>query len=57
MNELYNEQQLPTDFVYTAKMMYGVMDLIEKDFFLPGSKIVVYIPAACREIYLYQKTL
>jgi 1-aminocyclopropane-1-carboxylate deaminase len=39
MNELYNEHQLPTDFVYTAKMMYGIMDLIKKDFFLPGSKI------------------
>ena len=39
MNDLYNEHQLPTDFVYTGKMMYGVMDLIEKNFFLSGSKI------------------
>jgi 1-aminocyclopropane-1-carboxylate deaminase len=39
MNDLYNEHTLPTDFVYTGKMMYGVMDMIEKDFFAPGCKI------------------
>ena len=39
MNDLYNEYQLATDFVYTGKMMYGVMDMIEKDFFYPGSKV------------------
>jgi 1-aminocyclopropane-1-carboxylate deaminase len=39
MNELYNKYQLPTDFVYTAKMMYGIMDMVEKNFFQPGSKI------------------
>ena len=40
MNQLYNQYQLPTDFVYTAKMMYGVLDLIKNDFFKPGSNIV-----------------
>lgn len=40
MNTLYNEQRLPTDFVYTGKMMYGVMDLIQKGFFPPGSRIL-----------------
>lgn len=40
MNTLYNTQHLPTDFVYTAKMMYGVLDLIEKKHFAPGSNIV-----------------
>ncbi len=39
MNELYKEHQLPTDFVYTAKMIFGVMDLIKKDFFPVNSKI------------------
>ena len=39
MNQLYQQYQLPTDFVYTAKMMFGVFDLIENDFFKPGSKI------------------
>ena len=40
MNNIYQQFQLPTDFVYTAKMMYAVFDLISKDFFAPGSKIV-----------------
>jgi 1-aminocyclopropane-1-carboxylate deaminase/D-cysteine desulfhydrase-like pyridoxal-dependent ACC family enzyme len=40
MNALYDAHQLPTDFVYTAKMMYGTMDLVEKDFFAPGSKVL-----------------
>ena len=39
MNQLYNQFLLPTDFVYTAKMMYGVLDLIKNDFFKPGSNI------------------
>lgn len=40
MNQLYHQYQLPTDFVYTAKMMYGVLDLIKNDFFKAGSNIV-----------------
>ncbi len=40
MNQLYQQYQLPTDFVYTAKMMYGVLDLIKNDFFKAGSNIV-----------------
>ncbi len=40
MNELYREQQLPTDFVYTAKMMYGVFDQISKGHFPKGSRIL-----------------
>ncbi len=39
MNQLYKEHQLPTDFVYTGKMMYGVMDMISRDLFKPGSNI------------------
>ncbi len=40
MNHLYQQYQLPTDFVYTAKMMYGVLDLIQNNFFAEGSNIV-----------------
>ena len=40
MNTLYDDQQLPTDFVYTGKMMYGTMDMIEKNFFPAGSKLL-----------------
>ncbi|MEP7144391.1 MAG: pyridoxal-phosphate dependent enzyme [Ferruginibacter sp.] len=40
MNLLYQKYQLPTDFVYTGKMMFGIMDSIKKDVFPKGSKIV-----------------
>jgi 1-aminocyclopropane-1-carboxylate deaminase len=40
MNDLYKQYQLPTDFVYTAKMFFGIFDLINKQYFPPGSKIV-----------------
>jgi 1-aminocyclopropane-1-carboxylate deaminase/D-cysteine desulfhydrase-like pyridoxal-dependent ACC family enzyme len=40
MNEWYAKFQIPTDFVYTAKMMYGIMDMIQHDFFAEGSHIV-----------------
>ncbi|MES2431836.1 MAG: pyridoxal-phosphate dependent enzyme [Bacteroidota bacterium] len=40
MNDLYNLHQLPTDFVYTAKMMYGIFDQIKNDHFPPGSNIM-----------------
>jgi D-cysteine desulfhydrase len=41
MNELYKKHKLPTDFVYTGKLLYGVMDLIQKDHFPAGSRILV----------------
>lgn len=40
MNELYHQYELPTDFVYTAKMMYGIFDQLKKGFFPEGSNIV-----------------
>lgn len=40
MNAIWQQQQLPTDFVYTAKMLYAVFDKIKKDQFSTGSKIL-----------------
>lgn len=40
MNNFYNEFKIPTDFVYTAKMMFGIIDLIKRNYFSPGSKII-----------------
>jgi 1-aminocyclopropane-1-carboxylate deaminase len=40
MNQLWQQHHLPTDFVYTAKMMYAVMDKIKNDGFAPGSNIL-----------------
>lgn len=40
MNSFYTQHQIATDFVYTGKMIYAVYDLINKNHFPPGSKIV-----------------
>lgn len=40
MNECWRKYRLPLDFVYTAKMFYGVTDLIKKDRFKKGSNII-----------------
>ncbi|MDE3213446.1 MAG: pyridoxal-phosphate dependent enzyme [Bacteroidota bacterium] len=40
MNEFYLRHQIPLDFVYTAKMMYGIFDLIAKGYFPKGSRIL-----------------
>ncbi|MCW3090808.1 MAG: hypothetical protein JWP81_1877 [Ferruginibacter sp.] len=40
MNQLYQKHKLPTDFVYTGKMMFAIIDSIRKDFFPKGSKII-----------------
>jgi 1-aminocyclopropane-1-carboxylate deaminase len=41
MNLLWNTHQIATDFVYTAKMIFGAFDLLEKKYFLPDSKIAI----------------
>jgi 1-aminocyclopropane-1-carboxylate deaminase len=40
MNRVWQQQQVPTDFVYTAKMLYGVYDMAGKGFFTPGSRVL-----------------
>lgn len=40
MNQCWSRYQLPFDFVYTAKMFFGVVDGIKHDFFPKGSKIL-----------------
>ncbi|MFT3946294.1 MAG: pyridoxal-phosphate dependent enzyme [Agriterribacter sp.] len=41
MNDFFSVSHIPLDFVYTAKAMYGIMDMIEKDYFPPASKILM----------------
>jgi 1-aminocyclopropane-1-carboxylate deaminase/D-cysteine desulfhydrase-like pyridoxal-dependent ACC family enzyme len=41
MNTLWKEHQLPTDFVYTSKMIFGIFDRIEKRYFPENSKICI----------------
>lgn len=40
MNELYQNTGIPTDFVYTAKMMYAIKDLVSRGHFAEGSVIL-----------------
>lgn len=38
--EFSDKFSIPLDYVYTSKMLYGVMDLISKNYFPPASEIV-----------------
>jgi 1-aminocyclopropane-1-carboxylate deaminase len=41
MNELWRSEQVPTDIVYTAKLMYAVKDLATKNYFDHTNKILI----------------
>ena len=41
INQFYTENQIPLDPIYTGKMVFGVIDLIEKNYFPDGSKILL----------------
>ena len=40
MNDVLSAAEILLDFVYTGKMMFGVFDLIKKDYFEVESKII-----------------
>lgn len=41
INSFYKDTNVPLDPVYTGKMVYGVYDLIEKDYFPENAKILM----------------
>jgi len=41
INQFYNQNKIPLDAIYTGKMFFGVMDLIDKDYFPENSKILL----------------
>ncbi len=41
MNFIYNKTQVPTDFVYTSKLIYGVIDLCNQSYFSKVSKLLI----------------
>ena len=41
MNGLFKETDIPTDFVYTARLFFAIQDLAAKDFFPPKSRVLV----------------
>lgn len=40
LNRCYRDFGIKLDPVYTGKMMFGIMDLIAKDYFMPNTKIL-----------------
>jgi 1-aminocyclopropane-1-carboxylate deaminase len=41
MNECWKEQKIPTDIVYTSKLLFAVRDLIKQHYFKPASKLLI----------------
>jgi 1-aminocyclopropane-1-carboxylate deaminase/D-cysteine desulfhydrase-like pyridoxal-dependent ACC family enzyme len=41
MNQLYRQTGIPTDFVYTAKLLFATVDLIQKDYFPANSRLLL----------------
>ena len=41
INNFKKQYQIPLDPVYTGKMVFGVLDLIQKNYFLPDAKILM----------------
>jgi len=41
INEFYQQYEIPLDPIYTGKMVFGVLDLIEKKWFPDNSKILL----------------
>jgi 1-aminocyclopropane-1-carboxylate deaminase len=40
MNDFYQRHHIPLDFVYTAKMMFGILDMLKQGLFPPHSHII-----------------
>ena len=41
MNDFYKQTHIPSDFVYTGKLFYAISDLIRKNYFPAGSKLLL----------------
>jgi 1-aminocyclopropane-1-carboxylate deaminase len=41
MNEFYRKTGIPSDFVYTGKLFYAIADLIGKNYFPAGSRLLL----------------
>lgn len=41
MNRFFEQTGIPSDFVYTGKLFYAMTDLATKNYFLPGSRLLL----------------
>jgi 1-aminocyclopropane-1-carboxylate deaminase len=51
MNQFYKDNKIPLDPVYTGKMVFGVMDLIQKNYFQAHSNILLIHTGGLQGIY------
>jgi 1-aminocyclopropane-1-carboxylate deaminase len=49
IHEFSSEQQIPLEFVYTGKMLFGILDLVSKGFFPEGSTILAIHTGGIRQ--------
>jgi 1-aminocyclopropane-1-carboxylate deaminase len=57
INNFYLEHQIPLDPIYTGKMMFGIMNLIENHYFPANSKILAIHTGGLQGIAGMNKTL
>lgn len=50
MDQFENQHQIRLEWIYSGKMFYGIYDLIRKDYFKPGSRIVALHTGGVREV-------
>ena len=41
VKDFYYTHNIPLDVIYTGKMLFGIIDLIKKDFFPKGSSVLL----------------
>ncbi len=41
MNTFYRQTGIPSDFVYTGKLFFGIIDMLQKKAFFPGSRLLI----------------
>jgi 1-aminocyclopropane-1-carboxylate deaminase len=57
INNFYLEHQIPLDPIYTGKMIFGILNLIENNYFPPNSKILAIHTGGLQGIAGMNKTL
>jgi 1-aminocyclopropane-1-carboxylate deaminase len=57
INDFYLKHQIPLDPIYTGKMMFGIMNLIENNYFPANSKILAIHTGGLQGIAGMNKTL
>ncbi|MCH5598574.1 1-aminocyclopropane-1-carboxylate deaminase/D-cysteine desulfhydrase [Niabella ginsengisoli] len=55
MNDLFDQTGIPTDFVYTAKLFYGIQELITTGQIKTGSELLLIHSGGYKAIFPYEK--